>query len=123
MKYIRFESRQPNEGTPSKLGIFQIAFDVRDAPSTSLYDANEISRHIDWLKMHLRSPEILRRNENVRAICWFKDTAHEPMKRIWAIKPYVEAYGHYIDVIKTWTPGKIIYENGWQVAAKPWRGR
>jgi hypothetical protein len=119
MKYVRFQSQVPNLGTNHKLGIFQIAFKVRDASETSVHDANEITRHIDWLKMHLQSPEILRNTENYRAICWFKDTAHEPMKRIWSIKPHVEAYGYWINVIKTWQPGNIIYEDGWQIVAKP----
>ena len=123
MKYVRFESQLPCEGTNSRLGIFQIAFEVRDAHETSRHDSNEITRQIEWLKMHLHSPDELDDPRNYRAICWFKDTAHEPMKRIWAIKPYLEAYGYWIDVVKTWTPGQIIYEDGWQVAAKPWRGK
>ena len=123
MRYVRFESQAPCEGTNSRLGIFQIAFMVRDAHETSRHDSHEISRQIEWLKSHLQSPDELRDPQNYRAICWFKDTAHEPMKRIWAIKPCVEAYGYWIDIVKTWTPGQIIYEDGWQVAAKPWRGK
>lgn len=117
MKYVRFQSQLQNEGTPSKLGIFQIAFRVRDAHETSIHDANEISRQIEWLKTHLYCPELADRD--YRAIFWFKDTAHKPLKRIWAIKPYVEAYGYWIDVVKTWAPGQIVYEDSWQIAARP----
>jgi len=120
--YIRFESQVPCSGTHSRLGIFQIAFDVRDDDDTTVHDSNEIERQLSWLRMHLKSPEELDWPENYRAICWFKDTALEPMKRIWTIKAYVEAYGYWIDVRKTRAPGQIIYEDGWQVAAKPWRG-
>jgi len=120
MKYVRFESQMPCEGTPSMLGVFQIAFLVRDEHATSPHDADQINRHIEWLKTHLRSPDL--HGEDYRAIFWFKDTAHEPMQRIWAIKPYIEAYGYWINVVKSWNPGRIIYEDGWQVAAKPRRG-
>ena len=120
MKYIRFQSQLINRGTPSKLGIFQTAYRVRDAHATRVHDANEINRHINWLKTHLRSPD-LDDARDFRAIFWFKDTAHEPMKRIWAIKPYLEAHGHWIDVVKTSNPGQIIYRDGWQVAARPLR--
>jgi len=118
MKYVRFQSQLINRGTPSKLGIFQIAFRVRDAHETSVQDANAISRQIEWLKSHLHSPDLDDRYD-YRAIFWFKDIAHEPLKRIWAIKPYVESYGYWIDIVKTWTPGQIIYEDGWQIAARP----
>lgn len=119
MKYIRFQSQQPCFGTASKLGIFQIAFEVRDSPKISAHDASEIARNINWLKQHLHSPDL--DDQDYRAIFWFKDSAREPMRRVWAIKPYLEAHGHWIEVIKTWSPGKIAYEDGWQVAAKPWR--
>ena len=121
MQFIRFESHLPLEGTHLRLGIFQAAFEVRDNYETSEHDANEIDRQLDWLKMHLREHAPLLGREHVRAICWFKDTAHEPMRRVWAIKPYLEAYGYWINVLKTRQPGNIIYEDGWQVAAKPWR--
>ena len=119
MKYVRFQSQQPCAGTPSRLGIFQIAFRVRDADETSVHDANEISHQIEWLKTHLHSPDLA--YEDYRAIFWFKDTAHEPMRHIWAMKPYIEAYGYWIEVVKTTTPGLIVYQDGWQIAAKPWR--
>lgn len=119
MKYVRFQSQQPCLGTASKLGVFQIAFEVRNSPEINAYDASEIMRHINWLKQNLHSPDL--DDQDYRAIFWFKDSAREPMRHIWAIKPYLEAYGHWIEVIKTWTPGKIVYEDSWQVAAKPWR--
>lgn len=121
MKYIRFESLEPLEGTPSRLGIFQIAFRVRDAHQTSVYDSNEIGQHLEWLKTHLRSPDELDLEAHKRAICWFRETAREPMRRVWHIKAYVEAYGHCIDVRTTRTPGNIIYRDGWQIAAIPGR--
>lgn len=120
MKYVRFQSLQPCLGTPSRLGIFQIAFEVRDASDTRAHDAREIRRHMAWFNTHLHSPELDERD--YRAIFWFKDTAHEPMARLWALRPYLEAYGHWIEQVKTWEPGQIIYEDGWQIAAKPRRG-
>lgn len=121
MKYVRFQSQEPCLGTPSKLGIFQIAFRVRDADATRVHDANQISHHMEWLKTHLHSPDM--RYEDYRAIFWFKDTAHEPMRHIWAMKPYLEAYGYWIDMVTTWDPGDIVYTDGWQIAARPRRAQ
>ena len=117
MKYVRFQSQLMCKGTPSKLGIFQIAYRVRDAHETSVHDANEISKHMEWLKFHLHAPDL--HDRDYRAIFWFKDVAHEPIKRVWEMKPYLEAYGYWIDLISTYDPGRVVYEDGWQVAAKP----
>lgn len=119
MRYIRFECQERREGNASRLGIFQIAFRVRDAHATALHDANEIGRHLEWLKRHLRSPEEIEREANRRAIFWFKQNAKAPIERMWAIKPYLEAYGYWIDLRTTLAPGVVVYEDKWQVAAIP----
>ncbi|WP_084420199.1 hypothetical protein [Henriciella litoralis] len=119
MRYLRFESQVPYEGASSRLGIFQIAYRLRDADDTRVHDANEIARLLLWLKTHLHAPEELSLDANKRAICWFKSAAHEPMKRMWHLKAIVEVYGYWISVKKTREPGLIIYEDGWQVAAIP----
>ena len=121
MRYVRFESQITNAGTASRLGVFQLAFLVRDAVDTMPSARDEIVRNLEWLKVHLHSPEILRDPQHYRAICWFKDTAREPMKRIWAIKPFLENHGYWIDVVTSRNPGNLLYEDGWQIVATPWR--
>ena len=44
--------------------------------------------------------------------------------RSWpAIKAILAEFGYHIDVLTTREPGRIVYEDNWQVAAQPWRGR
>ncbi|MEL6825890.1 MAG: hypothetical protein AAFN91_06525 [Pseudomonadota bacterium] len=119
MKYVRFQSQERCYLAPSKAGIFHVAIDLRDDEDTAVYIADELRHHIDWFDMYLPAPRLC--EWDYRAIFWFKDTAHEPIAHIWAIKPHLEAYGYWIDVVKTANPGKILYEDSWQIAAKPWR--
>ena len=71
------------------------------------------------VKTHLKSPKELHEKENFRAISWFNTRAIEPIKRIRKIKAILEEYGYIIDTLKMKDPGIIIYEDGWQVVAKP----
>ena len=121
MKYVRFQGLESNLGTASKLGIFQLAYQLKHSPDTSSHDDKELRQNLGWLEMHLTAPKILDHSEHYRAICWFKDSAIEPLNRIWAIKNLLEQYGFWVDRIKTANPGLIIYQDGWQVAAKPFR--
>ena len=121
MKYVRFQGLKPCVGTPSKIGIFQLAYELKHSSVTAKYDDRQIRRDLKWLGMHLKAPNVLDKDQHFRAICWFKDTAREPLKRIWSMKRILEEYGYWIDVIKTEQPGNIIYEDGWQVVAKPRR--
>lgn len=121
--YIRFQGKRPNPGTNSKLGIFQLAFELRDDPQTPEHAYQTLKENLEWLKMHLKSPTVLDEQSNFRAISWFKDSAEIPLKHIWEIRHTLEDHGYHIDLIKTDDPGNIIYADGWQVVAKPWRSK
>lgn len=101
------------------LGIFQLAFELRDSATLPKYIEDELINCLEWLRMHLKRPDILDDSEHYRAICWFKDTAKEPLKRIWTIKSILEEAGYVVDLVKTNDPGMVIYSDGWQVVAKP----
>jgi hypothetical protein len=123
VKFIRFQGVAPILGAASKLGIFQLAYQLKHSPETSHNDDRELRHNLDWLETHLCAPKILDKSEHYRAICWFKDSAHEPLKRIWALKYLLKEYGILVDRIKSENPGLIIYQDGWQVAAKPLRSQ
>ena len=121
MKYVRFQGLEFNSGTSSRRGIFQLAYELKHASFTTQYDDTELRKNLAWLETHLQVPSVFTRSAHRRAICWFKDTAHEPLKRIWAIKFLLTEYGFSVEFIATRKPGYILYEDGWQVAAKPFR--
>ena len=121
MKYVRFQGLESIHGASSRRGIFQLAYQLKHSEHTAAYHDKELRKNLNWLEMHLDAPSVLNRAEHFRTICWFKDTAHEPLKRIWAIKFVLEEYGVWINQITTVNPGNILYEDGWQVAAKPFR--
>jgi len=117
--YLRFQGRIKNKRADSYLGIFQIAYELRDSELLETHYEVELLKNIKWLKTHLKSPKELNQAENFRALSWFNSRATEPLKRIRAIKLILEEYGYIIDILKTNQPGNIIYEDGWQVVAKP----
>jgi hypothetical protein len=71
--------------------------------------------------MHLKAPKILEEPGNHRALSWFKDSAKEPLKRIRKIVAVLHEHGVPIELVKTTDPGVVIYEDGWQIVAKPYK--
>ena len=120
-KYLRFQGQGIIGGTRSNFGVFMLAGKLRDDPATSAYDAEHLKEQLNWFNQHLSVPPVFRDSKNYRAICWFKDSAHKPLSRIWAIKTLLAEYGLWIEHITTNTPGYVIYEDDWQIAAKPFR--
>lgn len=119
--YIRFQTRVQDENSHRPSGVFVAVFDLRESVEISQYHSEELEKHLSWLKMHLKSPSCLRDRGNERAISWFHPRAVEPIRRIRALIEILREYGIVIDQITTQQPGYIVYEDGWQVVAKPFR--
>ena len=71
------------------------------------------------MRENLNAPSCLDEPRNERAICWFKDTAKAPLEKVWEMVSFLRERGVPIEMIKSEDPGTIIYEDDWQVAAKP----
>ena len=117
--YVRFQGLSQNDTSASRLGLFQLAFELRDEGDLPAYLHDQLVKHLEWLKEHLKSPKILREEEHHRAISRFHPRAKEPLKRVRAIKAILEEAGYNIEQVETRDPGIVIYEDGWQVVAKP----
>ena len=119
--YIRFTTLKVDDSSHSFQGIFQAAFALRDTGDLASYEELELNEALAWLKEHLVSPACLRKRENYRALSWFDPRARKPLQYIWRLVHVLKEHGHQIEVHKTNDPGIIIYEDGWQVVAKPRR--
>ncbi len=119
--YIRFISKKVNEESNSPEGIFYSIWSLIDKEKMAAHEIATVDACFDWFGMHFKAPTCLSESENRRAICWFKETAVEPMKRIWPIVNVLEQHDIHILKITCNDPGIIVYESGWQVAAKPYK--
>ncbi len=121
--YIRFQGQKQSDSSSSKLGIFQLAFELRDEGDLPNYLHEILVHDIEWLLKHLQSPKVLEKDEHHRAISWFHPQAREPIERARSIAAILNEHGYHIEQIQTADPGLVIYEDEHQVVAKPRRGR
>jgi len=121
VRYVRFQTKRQDDNSHRPSGVFVALYELRDSNKLEPYDEMELNKHLNWLKMHLKSPDCLRVDDNERAISWFHPRAKEPIRHIRAIVVILREYGVVIDQVTTSQPGTVIYEDGWQVVAKPSR--
>lgn len=119
--YVRFIIGERDETSHVSQGIFQAAFTLRDSNLLATYEFEQIEDDLSWLKMHLKSPSILRDPKTERAICWFHPRAKKPIARVRSIAQLLNEHGHNVRMLTTDRPGTVIYEDGWQVVAYPFR--
>jgi len=113
--------RDPDSHSPQ--GIFQAALEFRDDGQLEPYEEEWLERELRWLRMHLPSPDCLRDEGNERAICWFKPEAQQVIEKVRGIVALLETKGVPVEMQTTSEPGTVVYEDKWQVVAKPRRNR
>jgi hypothetical protein len=113
--------RDPDSHSPQ--GVFHAAFELRDNERLTRAEEEWLEREMAWLRMHLPAPACLRESGNDRAICWFKPEAHRPIAKVRSIAALLESRGVVVEMVTTAEPGTVIYEDQWQVVAKPNRKR
>ena len=121
--FIRFTLLSQDPDSRRKTGILVAAHEVSDEASLPLADHRRLRELLDWFDLHLPSPEPLEKDENVRALSWFKPGATEAVQKMWALKSLLDGHGIHVEVHKTVDPGGIIYEDAQQVVARPRKGQ
>jgi hypothetical protein len=121
--YLRFQTKLPDCDSGKPRGIFVVAHELRDSDRITAEEEVWLTKCLAWFNMHLKVPACLRDPENRRALCWFKGDNRNAIARIWDLVAFLREYGIFIDIVRTRDPGIKLYEDGYQVVAKPRRRR
>jgi hypothetical protein len=116
-KYVRIQGKALARNTMHAKGVFSmfmqmIQQDVMDDEDKELY------LEIDsWFSENLPWPPPCKRQEAV--VCWFKtENSDEMLKMIRPALWLLEKYDRPYYLVFTNTPGEIVYEDHYQIAAK-----
>lgn len=116
-KYVRIQGKEMARNTMYAKGVFSMCWkliqdDIMDEEDADLY--REID---DWFAENLPWPDPCKNQEPV--VCWFKtENTEEMMKMIRPALWLLERYHHPYYLVYTNTPGEIVYEDQYQIAAK-----
>ena len=106
-------------------GIFRVTYDARHDTETPVFLREAIRREIDWFCEYLPSPNEhffeVRSRKVMRTvgICWFKSDARNMIRHAFTLKALLEECGYFITTQGTDNPGQILYQDKFQIIAKP----
>ncbi|MGH8491883.1 MAG: hypothetical protein ACRERR_02075 [Moraxellaceae bacterium] len=120
---IRFATLEPDPDSTHSCGVFVAAHTLRDEGDLTRQEHEDLRLMLAWFNENLHIPEVLQESEHRRAISWFKPAAKEPIGRMWQLKSLLELHGLSIKILATDEPGTLVYEDDWQVIAKPLKGK
>lgn len=120
---IRFTTLalDPDSGYTS--GVLVAAHTLRDEGDLTVQEHEELREALSWFNEKLFVPKLLEQVEHRRAISWFKPAAVEAIQRMWRLKDLLGLHGHHVEVLRTSEAGTVVYEDDWQLIAKPRKGQ
>lgn len=75
----------------------------------------------DWFNDNMPCPPFSANRWPENCSCWFKDSAKEFIEKMWELAAILEASGSNVRVLRAISPGKILYEDEYQVVVDEWR--
>ena len=83
---------------------------------------------LGWLGDNLEKPTRFNRTKSkgyyrraTKGMSWFKPTATDHISRMHALAAILRNHGHQVSLMKTRSPGYVVYEDDYQVVAEPFR--
>lgn len=116
-KYVRIQGAELARNTMYAKGVFSMCWQLIQNDEMIEEDADLYREIDDWFAEHLPWPPQCKSQEPV--VCWFKtENSDEMMKMIRPALWLLERYNHPYYLVYTNTPGEIVYEDQYQVAAR-----
>ena len=119
--FIRFVIGGEDECHRHLTGLVTEAKVLRRTGALSSAEEVLLEGHYDWLNMHLPCPPYATSNWPKTVAAWFKDSALEPIRRLRAIGVLPEQHGLQVRMLRSRNPGKVYYEDDFQVVVEEWR--
>ena len=123
--YIRLVIEKNDEDSGRKMGLFMAMQELRE--SNELYDYEEelVKKLHHWFDMYLEAPPIQASESNYyntpMAISWFKSSATKHISKMREFGQILDTHSIYVTELRTERPGKILYEDNYQIAAIPFQ--
>lgn len=116
-KYVRIQGKALAPNTMHAKGIFSMCWQM---VQSKIMDEEDEALYLEidsWFAENLPWPEPCKRQEAV--ICWFKtENSEEMLKMIRPALWLLERYGQTYYLVYTNSPGEIVYEDKYQIAAR-----
>jgi len=117
-KYVRIQSREIAYRTGKPCGIFSAVYRLEragkltDEEKATFYEIDQV-----WFQENLPNPPFYDNDDPGKPITWFKvaTTAHM-LEKLEPLIAMLEKYQQSYDIVYTNFPGRIVYEDQWQVA-------
>jgi hypothetical protein len=120
--YLRFVKGADSEDGRWLTGIITAARLLRDEGRLEQYQVDVVNATFDWLNDQIPCPPFERNLESGKwsedAVAWFRPDAKVPIQRMWNLVEILKDHGIPVRILRTASPGMIVYRDEYQVVAE-----
>jgi len=116
--YLRIVVDQSAPGHSRQVGLFTAAYHLRDEVELRKHDRVWLYKMLGWFSECLPVPPVSQ--IPVRAIFWYRQDS-PIFKEMWRLAKLLRYYHYSISLVKTFSPGNVVYQDEHQIAAVPRR--
>jgi hypothetical protein len=118
--FIRFVVGADGQHHRELTGIITEARLLHDRGELSTEESAGLEALYDWFNEHIAVPPFTSKGWPRDAVAWFKDDAHEPVRRMWEIAALLEDHDVQVRFLRSSSPGRVLYEDAHQVVVAEW---
>ncbi len=118
--FVRFVVGTDAEQHWELTGIVTEARLLRDDGQLTAEEAAQLEESYKWLSDHLPVPPFPTKWPR-HAVAWFRDDARDAITRMWDLVALLEEHGHSVRLLRSKNPGRILYEDDFQVVVEEWK--
>ncbi len=123
--FIRFVVDDVCKDSEQRLGVFQAVSYLKEGNIFFDYELDHAEYLLDWFNKNLESPfDHLNKQKLKKSdvyISWFKISAIEHIAKVRELVSMLENRDIFVDQVRAINPGKIVYQDNFQVFAKPFK--
>jgi len=115
--YLRFVITTIDDDSHQPQGLFVAAHTLLESGDLNPEDHKVLQDVIVWFNKNLPTPG--KSWDRARAIFWFREGAHECIRRMWTLVSILQTHGKQMEVQKCAFLANVVYYDAFQVAAYP----
>ena len=119
--YIRFVVGGDREHHRFLTGLITEARLLRDRGALDQYQVLWLEELYAWFNANIPVPPFSSGRWPDDAVTWFRDTAVEPINRMWELASLLKGHGVPVRMLRSPGPGKILYEDSYQIVVDEWK--
>jgi hypothetical protein len=120
--FIRFVEGSESENAARLTGLFMTAGNLDDEGGLDRHESEHLHAVFDWFQENLPCPPFRRNLDSGKwtsaAVCWFRPEAQAVISRMWDLVAILREHGVCVRLVRSRKPGKIIYEDKYQIVAE-----